>query len=157
MDEQVESRLSREWTKFVILAAILIGAILVVVLIRPFIFNHVVPAVMGEGQSSTSVPTETEPPSPESPAEEVEPAPPTEEEPAPAETDESMPGEEKEEGEVSATAVPDALRTHIIQPGETLYQIARSYNVAVDAIVAANKLPNPSHIEAGQPLIIPQP
>jgi LysM repeat protein len=44
---------------------------------------------------------------------------------------------------------------HIVKRGETLFSIARSYGVSVDAIVAANGIANPSHIYVGQRLVIP--
>jgi LysM repeat protein len=45
----------------------------------------------------------------------------------------------------------------IIQPGDTLYSIALRYGVSVQAILAANNLPNPNCIYVGQQLIIPCP
>lgn len=147
MSEEFERNASREWTSFIILAAILIGAIIVVALARPLIFNRIVPAVMGDGEKTPS----------------VDPAYPIPEEPVPAypvdEPVEKLPEElpvENEE-EMKETAVPAPLRTHTVQPGETLYQIARTYKVSVGDIIAANKLSNPNHIEAGQPLLIPAP
>jgi LysM repeat protein len=54
------------------------------------------------------------------------------------------------------TAVPAADATiHKIQRGETLSEIAKSYNVAVRDIVQANGLENPNHIVVGQSLVIP--
>lgn len=44
---------------------------------------------------------------------------------------------------------------HVVRPGEFLAQIARQYNTTVAAIVAANNIPNPNLIFAGQQLIIP--
>ncbi len=55
---------------------------------------------------------------------------------------------------LNQTALAQA-RTHTVQPGETLFHIALSYGVTVEAMVAANNLPDPSHIVAGQVLIIP--
>jgi LysM repeat protein len=48
-------------------------------------------------------------------------------------------------------------QTHIVQPGEWVYKIARQYDVTVDAILAANDLSNPNVVYAGQQLIIPCP
>lgn len=149
MSEQGESRLSREWMKFFVLAGILAGAILVVALVRPFIFNRIVPAVMGEGRLSAPMPvdTEAEQPSSETPVEEVT--------PTATEEEAKVPEEQSLEEEEMPTAV--ATLTHIVQPGETLTQIARRFNVSVNDIVAANNLPNPNHIEVGHSLLIPQP
>jgi len=44
---------------------------------------------------------------------------------------------------------------YCVQWGDTLYSIARRFGVTVDAIVAANGLPNANFIRAGQVLIIP--
>ena len=53
---------------------------------------------------------------------------------------------------VSAQA---STQTVVVQPGETLYHIALRYGVTVDALVVANNLIDPSHIYAGEVLIIP--
>lgn len=44
---------------------------------------------------------------------------------------------------------------HIVQPGESLWFIADLYGVRRRAIVDANELTDPNHIEVGQRLIIP--
>ena len=44
---------------------------------------------------------------------------------------------------------------HLVQKGETLYSIARLYNVSLDEILIANKIEDPSKIKAGYNLIIP--
>ena len=46
-------------------------------------------------------------------------------------------------------------RVHIVAPGSTLSHIALRYNVSVGAIVAANRIADPSRIFAGQRLVIP--
>jgi LysM repeat protein len=48
-----------------------------------------------------------------------------------------------------------ATITHVVQPGETLSEIARMYGVTVDAVVQANNLDNPNAIREGQVLLIP--
>ena len=45
--------------------------------------------------------------------------------------------------------------TYVVQPGDTLSQIARSFNTSVTAIAVANNLSNPNLIYAGQTLVIP--
>jgi len=47
--------------------------------------------------------------------------------------------------------------TYIVQRGDILSRIAQRYGVTVSAIVAANNIPNPSLIYAGQVLTIPAP
>ena len=44
---------------------------------------------------------------------------------------------------------------HLVNKGETLYSIARLYNVSLDEILVANKIQDPSKIRAGHNLIIP--
>lgn len=44
---------------------------------------------------------------------------------------------------------------HVVQPGQTLSQIAAAYGVKADAIIRANGLRDPNSIRAGQRLIIP--
>lgn len=46
---------------------------------------------------------------------------------------------------------------HTVTRGETLFGIARRYNVSVQAIVSMNKIINPNLIFVGQQLIIPPP
>jgi len=54
------------------------------------------------------------------------------------------------------TTAPAADATiHKIQRGETLSEIAKSYNVTIQDIVQANGLDNPNHIVVGQSLVIP--
>ena len=45
---------------------------------------------------------------------------------------------------------------HIVQPGDTLFSLARRYGTTVEAIMALNQLPN-SIIRIGQQLLIPVP
>ena len=44
---------------------------------------------------------------------------------------------------------------HVVQPGEWIWQIARTYGVDPNAIIDANDLANPSLVYPGQELIIP--
>jgi LysM repeat protein len=61
----------------------------------------------------------------------------------------------------AAAAVATVFRgsdaRHTVQPGETLYGIARTYGVRVDRIAAANSLADPSRLVAGTELRIPSP
>ncbi len=156
---------TREWTKFVILAVILLGTILVVALARPFIFNFVVPVVMGEGQLTAPMPVEIEE---AYPTEDSEPgAAPVIEEAYPAETEQPSaapevadePDPAGEENEMAAEELPTAVTTisHTVQQGDTILSIARQYEVTVDDIVKANNIANPNHIEVGTTLLVPQP
>ncbi len=53
------------------------------------------------------------------------------------------------------TAVPGKQCVHIVQPGDTLYSIARLYGSTVYAIQQANNLADPNVIYVGQKLVIP--
>ncbi len=44
---------------------------------------------------------------------------------------------------------------HIVQDGDTLYSIAKMFQVPVDAIAKANSIRNPESLQAGQRIIIP--
>lgn len=62
--------------------------------------------------------------------------------------------------EVSAEPVPTlsssvGQRIHVVQPGETLSEIARMYSVTWQEIARANGLDNPNAIRVGQALVIP--
>jgi cell wall-associated NlpC family hydrolase len=48
-------------------------------------------------------------------------------------------------------------RTHVIQRGETLYRIARSYGVRVDDLMRRNHIVDPSQVRAGTVLELPEP
>lgn len=53
------------------------------------------------------------------------------------------------------TLVAKNSYTHIIESGESLYTIARKYQVTTDAVVLANGLPSPDKIFVGQKIVIP--
>ncbi len=56
-------------------------------------------------------------------------------------------------GSVQAASAP--RRTHVVQPGDTLWGIAMLYNVAPAELAAANGLANPNVLQVGQELVIP--
>ena len=71
-------------------------------------------------------------------------------------------GEGGGEGVGEVTPTPAAQdegfpKTHVVQPGETIFAIGRLYGVSADAIIAANNLANPNLIQPGDTLIIPAP
>ena len=53
------------------------------------------------------------------------------------------------------SVVPDNAYIHVIESGESLYTIARRYNVTAQAIVQANGMGSPDKIFVGQKIIIP--
>ena len=44
---------------------------------------------------------------------------------------------------------------HVVQPGETLSRIGQAYGVPYEKIARANRIADPSRIEIGQRLLIP--
>ncbi|HZK24355.1 MAG TPA: LysM peptidoglycan-binding domain-containing protein [Oscillospiraceae bacterium] len=48
-----------------------------------------------------------------------------------------------------------ALASHVVQPGETLWKISQHYNTTVAALAKENSLSNVNHLEVGQVLAIP--
>lgn len=58
-------------------------------------------------------------------------------------------------GPVSARPVVAGEIIHIVQPGQTLFSIARFYGVDMGALARANNIVNPSRIYIGQRLVIP--
>lgn len=55
-----------------------------------------------------------------------------------------------------AAPTPGPGNEYTVQPGDTLYSIARRYGTTVEAIQSANGIVNPWYIRVGQKLIIPQ-
>lgn len=46
--------------------------------------------------------------------------------------------------------------TYVVQRGDTMFSIARHFNVSIQALMAANGISNPNFIFVGQVLTIPQ-
>lgn len=63
--------------------------------------------------------------------------------------------EEKKEKEKKEEEKP-SMTIYIVQKGDTLWNIAKRYNVTVDSIVKANNIANPDSIMPGQQLVIPR-
>ncbi|PWF25265.1 peptidase [Corticimicrobacter populi] len=59
-------------------------------------------------------------------------------------------------GETAQQAAQPALR-HVVKPGDTLYQIARRYQVDAGSVIAWNQLSDPSRLRPGQELIVSAP
>lgn len=45
---------------------------------------------------------------------------------------------------------------HVIESGETLFQVSRIYNVSLESLTAANQISDPSQVVVGQELLIPE-
>lgn len=80
-------------------------------------------------------------------AEEVTGDRPTVEAPAPPEATTAAPQDESGE---SGDGV-----MHIVQPGQTLWRIARAYDVPLETIARANGIADPTHVDVGTPLFVP--
>ena len=57
----------------------------------------------------------------------------------------------------TTTAPPPAGEPYVVQPGDTLSDLAVRFDVTVAAIVDANRLANPRAIVSGHTLLIPSP
>lgn len=47
------------------------------------------------------------------------------------------------------------MQIHVVEPGQSIFEIARLYNTTVASIVGANEVPNPNQLVVGQTLVIP--
>lgn len=47
------------------------------------------------------------------------------------------------------------MQIHVVQPGQTLYGIAKAYNTTISQIIVANEIENPNQLVVGQTLVIP--
>ncbi|WP_252504357.1 glycosyl hydrolase family 18 protein [Sporosarcina sp. Marseille-Q4943] len=47
------------------------------------------------------------------------------------------------------------MQIHVVRQGDSLWEIARTYGVTIDAIVSANQLEDPNALVIGQALVIP--
>jgi len=56
----------------------------------------------------------------------------------------------------AATSTPGA-RTYVVQPNDTLYRIARRFDVSLEALLQANGLSRDAVLRVGQTLVIPSP
>lgn len=57
---------------------------------------------------------------------------------------------------IPASSAPSVFtQEHVVQPGQTLREIAESYSTTWEELAAANNLPNPNLLQVGQTLIVP--
>lgn len=108
-----------------------------------------VPAATTETPAPAPQPTEASP-VPAQPATEASPTP----QPTPELSPTAQPTAAKPPT-AQPTAKPAVPKSHTVQAGETLSQIARLYGVSVDALVASNNLASADLIYAGMRLVIP--
>lgn len=72
---------------------------------------------------------------------------------APASTATPLPRPSPSPG--SSTTVAPEERTYTVQPGDTLFSIARRFGTTADDIAARNSIADPNRIETGMVLVIP--
>ncbi len=103
-----------------------------------------IPVRYGLAQGTTLTPTPTATPTSDTPT------------PTPTVTSTPTSGTPTPTSTVTPTPAPgDILGYHTVQPGETLYCIARAYEVDPYAIARQNNILNPNLIYVGQQLAIP--
>ena len=164
----------RQWLKFGILAGILLIVVLAIALLRPIIFDDIVPAVMG-GDGTTAVndetvveevPAETDTDTPIAPVDDTTETDSTVETETPIDdgvvneeesTTETSVEEDIVDESIDGTETAVSTITYTVKPGDTIYSIAREHTVSPAAIVAANSLTDPNNILIGTELLIPQP
>lgn len=99
------------------------------------------------GAGSNTVVTLSPPPPPVTPATGVVQQPPT----AAPEPPPATPATTQPQRQIAAQLVYE------IQPGDTLFSIARQFGVTLDELVQINNIQDPDLISAGQELVIPPP
>lgn len=153
-DDRPQKGVSSEYRKFGVLVAAFVVVVLAIAVLRPLIFNQIIPAILGLGET----PLPAEPPADLMVP--VVPVPPTQPPAAypagtaPTATLLPPPSPTLIPAEPTAPPPPEPT-THTIQQGETLYQIAALYGVSVADLAAANDIVNPNQIAVGTVLVIP--
>lgn len=120
-----------EYTKLGLFVLILMGALVIIALLRPVIVEQILPAALGlnlgqGGEAGLEA----------SPSVDSTPTVGTEQEPVTASATETV---------------------HTVREDESLRQIAVLYGVSVESIAAANNLISAGQLKAGTELIIPKP
>ena len=47
------------------------------------------------------------------------------------------------------------MQIHVVQPGETIFQIAQVYSVSVEQLIESNEIQNANRLVVGQTIVIP--
>lgn len=137
-----------EIVKFLLLVVILGGTILVVGLLRPLIFERIVPAVLGAHITftPTAVPVVE-------PAATVTPQATT----APTLAPDTTPPLPEPTAAPPPSPTAEVI-TYTVQAGDNLVEIAERFNITVTALRQANPhVTNPNYITVGTVLVIPNP
>ncbi|MDE0653716.1 MAG: LysM domain-containing protein [bacterium] len=129
------------------LAALLVGSLLTLTACFDTGDDTEGPTTDTGGAGSNTVVTLAPPPPPVTPATAVVQQPPQ----LPPEPPPATPATTQPQREIGAQLVYE------IQPGDTLFSIARQFGVSLDELVEINNIENPDLINAGQQLVIPPP
>lgn len=156
-----------EMIKFLLLLATMVGTVLLIALLRPLIFERMVPAALGLDQEPpepplvvppTLTPSSTE----EEPLSTATATPPAEPGEARDDSNGADGGIEEDGGaenggvEESGDA-PPIPQTYEVQRGDSLVRIAEQFGVSLQALITANDIANPDRIQPGDLLQIPAP
>ncbi len=152
-DEHETMHRRGEMVKFMLFVLTLVGAVLLIALLRPFVFDRVVPAVLGLDREPEAALLATPDPG-AGPADTEAGAQPTATEEAPLRIMTATPPAVETLG--GGAAEPTA-RLYEVQRGDTLVAIAERFGVSLPDLVQANSIANPNRIQPGDMLVIPAP
>lgn len=142
-----------EMIKFMVLVLALVGTVFAIALLRPLIFDRIVPAVLGWEQPADA-PEATAPEQPVS--DDVAPATTGGEEGSIPVIMTATPGAEGGDREDLGAPLPTP-RLYEVQAGDSLARIAEQFDLSVEALVQANGISDPERIQVGDVLVIPEP
>ena len=145
----------RQYINFGILAAVMLGTVLIVAIVAPIITPRLAGAIMGDNLAKATLVRETVNDAPETQPAEI---PVIENAYPPPEAGSGGQAETPAEENIAQPELPAPTAvTHQVQPGETLFSIARQYNLSTEDLIRANNITTPNNIPAGAVLVIPQP
>ena len=149
LEEQHEALHRRgELIKFLFLVLVLVGTVFMIALLRPLIFDRIVPAVLGWEQQPSRLPL-PETTTPEGVT--------TDEENALPVIMTATPSTGGDNTVVNEGAPLPTPRIYRVEQGDTLAEIAERYGLTVRALAQANGISDPNRIQPGDVLVIPEP
>lgn len=144
-----------EMLKFLLLLLALVGTVLLIALLRPLIFERIVPSVLGLNQPAEEPAPVVVPSLSPSPADGEETLPPIMT-PTPPPESEPAGGADAISGETGSEAAPTA-QIYEVQRGDTMAAIAERFGVSLQTLIQVNNIANPNRIQPGDRLTIPTP
>ena len=142
-----------EWIAFGILTVILIGTVIVISLLSPFIFGRAVPAILGD--FLLPVETTVEPDNPLDNNVDNDDASTPEDEPSDDINNEDSSSEPDDEETKMPSSLPSSI-TYTVKDGQTLTAIALLHGVDVEDIIELNGITDANLIKPGDVLFIPE-